>query len=393
MSSTSATDRAHAAVWSAPGTLDMTDLEVPDAPPGGLLLEVIANGICGTDLHLLNSTPARPTVPGHEIVGRICEFGVDAPRVDAGGAPLSHGDRVALFPWVPCRRCWQCERFGPAAAVCSEAFVYGIPPEFTGVAAAGQGPAGASALTGGFGSHLAVREGTYLWRVPDQTPTARASLLDPLAVAVRAVAMARTPVGTWDEVLRADAIALVQGAGPVGLLVTAVLRAHGIGKVIVTGSRPARLAAARRMGAETVVDVRSTTIEERHTAVMAATSGRGCDLVIDCTNDPAALVEGIRSVRRMGTVIEVGNMVNTGTEVLLDPASDICLKNIRLLGMSVNPPQSYAEAMALLSRADIAWDSLITAQMPLSDPKAALRKLAEPDSIKVVLVSSDGTSS
>lgn len=138
-----------------------------------------------------------------------------------------------------------------------------------------------------------------------------------------------------------------------------------------------------------MIDVRSTTVEERHAAVMAATSGRGCDLVIDCTNDPAALVEGIRAVRRMGTVIEVGNMVNTGTEVRLDPASDICLKNIRLLGMSVNPPQSYAEAMALLARDDIDWDGLITARMPLNDPKAALRRLAEPEAIKVVLVSPD----
>ena len=92
--------------------------------------------------------------------------------------------------------------------------------------------------------------------------------------------------------------------------------------------------------------------------------------------------------RRLATVIEVGNMVNAGRTVTVDPATDICQRNIKLLGMSANPPQSYSEAMALLGRADLPFASLISAELPLSDPRAALNALGG-DAIKVVLVAED----
>jgi threonine dehydrogenase-like Zn-dependent dehydrogenase len=374
-------------VWTAPDRLELRELPLPAAPPGGLLLRVEANGICGTDLHLLRGAPPRPTVLGHEIVGTVLAFGPGTDRRDAADAPLAEGDRVALFPWIPCGGCWACRRFGPAAATCTRGFVYGIPFQCTGAADPSplEDDAAAPALTGGYGSHLVVHPGTYCWRVPDGMGSALASLLDPLAVAVRAVDMARTATGTWDEVLTPDSLAVVQGAGPVGLLTLLVLRAVGVGRVVVLGARPARLVAAARLGADEVLDVRSTGTEERLDRVRALTGGRGADLVVDCSNAPAALVEGIRLSRRLGTVVEVGNMVNAGSEVRLDPAVDLCQRNIRLLGMSANPPRSYAEAMALLARPDLPFASLVTDEYPLDRPEEALAALRG-DAVKVVLV-------
>ncbi|MEN3359044.1 MAG: hypothetical protein V7637_3026 [Mycobacteriales bacterium] len=378
---------ATAAVWTAPDRLDVRGLPLPAPPAGGLLLRVEANGICGTDLHLLHGAPPRPTVLGHEIVGTVLAFGSGTRRLDAADTPLVEGDRVALFPWIPCGTCWACRRFGPAAATCTQGFVYGIPFQATG--ATGPSPleddATAPALTGGYGSHLVVHPGTYCWRVPDGMPSAVASLLDPLAVAVRAVDMTRTATGTWDEVLTPDSVAVVQGAGPVGLLTLLVLRAVGVGRVLVLGARPARLAAAARLGADEVLDVRTTSPGERLDRVHAVTGGRGADLVLDCANSPDALVEGIRLSRRLGTVVELGNMVNAGGEVRLDPAVDICQRNIRLLGMSANPPRSYAEAMALLARPDLPFATLITDRYPLDRPQEALAALQR-DAVKVVLV-------
>ncbi|NJC73419.1 zinc-binding dehydrogenase [Planosporangium thailandense] len=378
---------ATASIWTAPGRLERRDLPLPPVPVGGLLLRVEANGICGTDLHLLDGAPPRPTVLGHEIVGTVVAFGEGTARLDAGDEPLAEGDRVALFPWIPCGACWACRRFGPAAATCTKGFVYGIPFEATG--AGGPSPleddATAPALTGGYGSHLVVYPGTYYWRVPDSMSSAVASLLDPLAVAVRAVDMTRTATGTWDEVLTPDSTAVVQGAGPVGLLTVLVLRALGVHRIIVTGARPSRLAAAASLGAEEVLDVRATSAADRLARVRAMTAGRGADLVIDCSNAPDALTEGIRLSRRLGTVVEVGNMVNAGSEIRLDPAVDICQRNIRLLGMSANPPRSYAEAMALLGREDLPFASLVTDEVPLSEPEAAFAALRG-DAIKVVLV-------
>jgi threonine dehydrogenase-like Zn-dependent dehydrogenase len=378
---------AVAAVWTGPGRLERRELPLPPAPPGGLLLRVEANGICGTDLHLLGGAPPRPTVLGHEIVGSIVAFGDGTPRVDANDTPLAEGDRVALFPWIPCGSCWACRRFGPAAATCTRGFVYGIPFQATGADTPSplEDDATAPALTGGYGSHLVVHPGTYYWRVPDTMDSAVASLLDPLAVAVRAVDMTRTATGTWDEVLTPDATAVVQGAGPVGLLTVLVLRTLGVGQVIVVGARPARLSAATALGAAKVIDVRATDADQRLAQVRGMTGGRGADLVIDCSNAPEALAEGVRLSRRLGTVVEVGNMVNAGSQVSLDPAIDICQRNVRLLGMSANPPRSYAEAMALLARADLPFGTLITDRVPQSDPQAALAALRG-EAIKVVLV-------
>jgi len=372
-------------VWVAEGTVESWELPLPEPPQGGMLLEVTANGICGTDLHLISQQPSKPLVLGHEIVGRIVAFGGGHSQRDAADEPLRVGDSVALFPWLPCLRCWACRRFGPAATTCTDSFVYGIPPEALGLAPLATTATAGPSLTGGFGRHLTVLPGTYLWRVPEHVPATIASLLDPLAVAVRVVDMARTATGTWDEALTPDATAVVLGAGAVGLLVAMTLRAVGVGNVIVSGSRPSRLSAAADIGATTVLDRNALSVDERRTAVMDHTSGRGADLVIDATNQPTALNEAFAMVRRLGTIIEVGNIVSSGVEVALDPARDVCQKNVRLLGVAANPPRSYAEAMALLSRHnEIPFARLITRVHGFDHLDAALEDLAG-DSVKVVL--------
>ncbi|MFD8984618.1 zinc-binding dehydrogenase, partial [Streptomyces sp. NPDC059564] len=352
----------------------------------GLLLEVTANGICGTDQHLVSRDPLRPTVLGHEIVGRVVAFGSGHPRQDADDTPLAEGDSVALFPWVPCHTCLECRRFGPGAATCTGAFVYGIPLEDLGLegdrSAADDGPA----LTGGFGRHLVVMPGTYLWRVPEHLPAEVASLLDPLGVAVRAVDLARTPSGTWDETLTSDATAVVLGAGAVGLLTGLVLRHLGVGTVVVSGSRPGRLSAAKDIGMDVVLDTAGLDPDARRRAVLDLTRGRGADLVIDCASRPAAMAEALGMVRRLGTVIEVGNIVPGDSGITVDPARDICRRNVRLIGMSFNPPRSFAEAMALLRQHDrIPFERLITHTRPFDRIHDALDDLGGQDAVKVVL--------
>ncbi|MFJ9610065.1 zinc-binding dehydrogenase [Kitasatospora sp. NPDC101176] len=375
-------------VWVGKDRLERTSLPLPPPPPGGLLLEVTANGICGSDAHFLSQEPTRPFVLGHEIVGRITAFDGDHGRRDTAGRLLKEGDRVALFPWVPCGRCWGCRRFGPGATTCTDARLYGIPPEAIGLAPDRSGPAAQTpALTGGFGRHLVVHPGTCLWLVPPEVSDEVASLLDPLAVAIRTVNATKTPTGTWDEVLTADSTAVVLGLGAIGLLTALVLRQAGVGTVIAAGARPARLAAARTMGVDLVLDTGDHDPAARAAAVLDATEGRGADLVVDATNSPVALSEALRLVRRLGTVVEAGNIVSDGTTIPVDPAADICQRNIRLLGMSFNTPRSYSEGIAMLARADLPFASLVTATYPFDRADAAIRDLGT-DVVKLVL--SDG---
>ncbi|MFF1637762.1 zinc-binding dehydrogenase [Streptomyces sp. NPDC058246] len=373
-----------AMVWTGPHELQWRQLPMDDPPPGGLLLDVVANGICGTDVHFVNMTPARPLVLGHEIVGRITAAGPAFAGQDAAGTPVSVGDTVALFPWVPCGQCWGCHRFGPGATTCSNAFVYGIPPEAIGAPPSDSTDPGTVQLTGGFGRHLIVREGTWFWRVPDGIPPTVASLLDPLAVAVRSVDVTRTPSGAWDEVLTPDSTAVVLGLGAVGLLTALVLRHCGVGTLVVSGSRPRRLAAGRRIGADEVLDTSRLDDDQRRRKILDLTAGRGADLVVDATNNPAALAEAMSYVRRLGTVVEVGNVIPTGTTISVDPASNICQTNIKILGVTFNPPRSYAEAIALLSDRALPFEDLITGTYPVRNADAALDALSG-DVVKLVL--------
>jgi len=373
-------------VWVGKNRFETIEMPLPSPPDGGLLLAVTANGICGSDRHFVSADPTVPIVLGHEIVGTITAFGAGHSHRDAAGEPLREGDTVALFPWVPCLECWGCRRFGPGATTCSNAFVYGVPPEAIGLEPlTTRGGGRQPALTGGFGKHVAVQPGTYLWRVPDHVPARVASLLDPLAVAVRGVNLAKTPANVPEEVLTADATAVILGAGAVGLLTGLVLRQLGIGRIVVSGSRANRLNAARDIGMDVVIDTAELGVAGRREAVMELTHGLGADIVIDAANNPAALGEALGMVRRLGTVVEVGNIVPGDAGISIDPAVDICQRNVRLFGMSFNPPRSYAEAMAMLGRhPNIPFERLITHSHSFDHLDLAFRDLAG-DAVKVTL--------
>ncbi|MFD5428196.1 zinc-binding dehydrogenase [Streptomyces sp. NPDC127084] len=377
-------ETSRAMVWTGRRTLEWQELPLGDPPAGGLLLEVTANGICGTDAHFIAMEPARPLVLGHEIVGRIAATGTGFTGHDADGVRVGIGDTVALFPWVACGQCWGCRRFGPGATTCEHAFVYGIPPEAIGAPPSDTVTTGTVRLTGGFGRHMVVRQGTWFWRVPDDISPAVASLLDPLAVALRSLDVTRTPTGTWDEVLTPDSTAVVMGLGTVGLLTVLALRRCGVGTIVASGSRPQRLAAADRMGADAVLDTGALDSEGRRRKVLDITAGRGADLAVDATNSPAALSEALALVRRLGTVVEVGNSVSDGVTIPIDVARDICQKSIRIIGVTFNPPQSYREGSALLADRTLPFESLITATRPLRQAETALDDLSG-DVIKLVL--------
>jgi len=93
-------------VWVGRHRFETMEMPLPAPPAEGLVLEVTANGICGSDRHFVSGEPTAPLVLGHEIVGKIAGFGFGHPRMDAAGKTLREGDTVALFPWVPCLKCW-----------------------------------------------------------------------------------------------------------------------------------------------------------------------------------------------------------------------------------------------------------------------------------------------
>ena len=180
---------------------------------------------------------------------------------------------------------------------------------------------------------------------------------------------------------------VVIGSGPLGLLHIAKADMMGAGRIIATDLSPYRLDWARRCGAEEVLDVSSTTAEERIDRVRTLTAGRGADVVLHMANTPRSFVEGIEMLKRGGMMLEMGNFADTG-EISLNVHRHICSKNIRLIGLTNHPSTGYGPALRLLERyADrYPFDEMVTHEFGLADVETAMRTSMSPDSMKVAVV-------
>jgi 2-desacetyl-2-hydroxyethyl bacteriochlorophyllide A dehydrogenase len=268
-----------AAAWLGPERLSVVDRDDPVAGVGQAVVQVIACGVCGSDLHSFRSGLAvKPgNVLGHEFCGRV----VSAPGVEGLGA----GDRIAVRPLMPCGHCDRC-RAGDLQ-LCEGAHASDI----------GYGSAGA------FAERVLVPRavvGETVFVLPPAVDDLGGALVEPLAVALHAVRMARVEPGD---------VALVLGGGMIGLGVTALLALAGAGAVVVAEPSGFRRERALALGADHVVDPASTDV----TKLMRSLTGPGAynlgarvDVVFECAGAPAALATALKSVRTGGTIVLSG---------------------------------------------------------------------------------------
>lgn len=378
-----------AAVWTGKRKMEIREYPVPATDVDSILLKIDAAAICGTDGHLFPQEPPYDAILGHEFTGTIVDMGPKAnKKINIYGGPVNVGDRVALYPWITCGKCQGCLTFGSGTCtVCDDSFVYGIPYEKTGLT----GVAGISSdagiyphFKGGFAEYAYIYPETYLWKLPDDMPSEVAALLDPLAVAVRAIELALTCPGVLEEAFNTNTTVAVIGVGPVGLLAAMVSKLMGVEKVIVLDGRKERLKLASSFSkVDHVIDITSMKANDRIDAVRAVTGGKGADIVLQCANVPAAFVDAIEMVRRMGTVVEIGNMVNVGSMVQIDPARHLCSKHARIMGMSANNPKAFDKAFHLLKRhKDIHFTDLYSHVCNLEGLEETLNAMTGQDYIK-----------
>ncbi|HET6866995.1 MAG TPA: alcohol dehydrogenase catalytic domain-containing protein, partial [Solirubrobacteraceae bacterium] len=234
----------------------------PEPGPGQALVEVAYCGICGSDLHFRDVPELFPagTVPGHEFSGRIVSVG-------DGVGGWSAGDRVCVLPFGQCGECATC-RAGNEQ-VCPHAVSDGV----------GLG----SGRPGAYAGQVVVDE-RMLFSLPDSVDDRAGTLVEPLAVAIRAVDLAK--VDSEDPVL-------VLGAGPIGLLTGLVLRHRGIRRTTVCSRNPARAQRAAALGLSTI------SIEEVPT-------GESPACVFECAGTPAAAQLAVQVLRPLGRLLLVG---------------------------------------------------------------------------------------
>jgi threonine dehydrogenase-like Zn-dependent dehydrogenase len=367
-----------AVVMVEPGKMEMRDFPKPEIAEDALLLKVDATGVCGSDKHsyLGHSKLNFPIIPGHEVVGTIEELGAKAQEVmSVVGGTLAEGDRVAIVPSSQsCGRCYNCIHTPHKTALCTGRTVYGFtnceePPY----------------LYGGFAEYMYVHPRSWVFKVPERVLSRGIGVLaEPMAVATRAVERAYSPgIPHIGEGYGIGKTVVVLGTGPIGLLVIAVLRSTGAGRIIATDLSDTRLKMAQRMGASDTINASSpmgrTTVQQ----VMDLTDGVGAEIVFECAGVPQAFKEGLELVSRGGKLIEVGHYTDPGT-VDISPHL-ICRKDMDVLGVWAYPQIQFGTALAALAHIEAPLEDLITHRLPLEEAENAIQMLGEKGVLKVVI--------
>lgn len=336
-----------AAMYYSNDDVRLVDLPRPRIGAGEILVRVRASGICGSDVMEWYRRPKAPLVLGHEIAAEVTELGdgVTRPRV---------GERVFVSHHVPCRTCRYCT--SGHETVCDTLRTTNFDPggfaEFVRVPA------------------INVKHGVFV--LPSSVSDDEAVLIEPLACAVR---------GQRNAGMRPGWTVLVVGSGVAGLTHVKLAKAAGAGKVLATDVLDYRKEAARRAGADVVIDGR----DDVPARVRTSNDGRLADLVVTCTGNPKAIAQGLASVDRGGSVLFFAP-TEPDAQVRF-PFNALWREEVSMTSSYGAAPRDIEATVELLAKKRVHVADLVTHRLPLEKAAEGFRLVARAqDSIKVVLV-------
>ncbi len=292
--------------------------------PGQVLVALSLATICGSDLHTHAGRRQEPVpcILGHEGVGRVVAAGP--------GREAWLGQRVTWSSADACGHCSSCIDW-ELPQKCDRVFKYGH-------AQLGAG----SGLHGTYATHIVLRPGTHLVRVPDLIPD---------AVAASANCSLATMANVTEQLPSQCRVAVVQGAGLLGLHGCALLRAAGVERVIVVDPEEARLARVPDFGGVVA-------------AVSADLPSKSVDVVIEAAGVPGIVGEGLRLLRPGGHYLFAG-MVHPDSALTIT-GEQIIRGCVAVRGFHNYAPRHLNRAMAFLETSALPWASLVSLPLPLS---------------------------
>lgn len=275
-------------VLDDPGELRLTEKPVPQPGHSEVLIRIDAIAFCAGDISIITKGPPalieggkpfnKNFTPGHEYMGTVVKLG-------AGVDEFSLGDRVVVEVHYGCGRCERC-RAGMYTACLNYGMNY--PGHDKGHRANG------FTTDGGF-CEYAVNHVSTLVHVPEGVGDEEATLIVTAGTAMYAL-------DTLGGLIAGESV-VVLGPGAIGLMVTAVAKALGADPVILTGTRDARLALGKKLGADHVVNIRN---EDPLEAIKRITGGKGVNYVVEASGDPNSLNLATDMLKRGGKVCLVG---------------------------------------------------------------------------------------
>ena len=299
----------------------LEDVPVPTVGPWEVLVRVRAAGICGSDQRIykeVNAARRRRFILGHEIAGEVVAVGERVAEVPLGAA-------VGVEICIGCGICRHC-KVG-RVNLCEKLEELGVT------------------VDGGMTELVAV-PARNVHVLPAGLPFEAAVFADPLACVIRGLEMITVTSGSWVAVL---------GPGQMGLLATQVIKRILRARVVVIGTRNDRLAIARDMGADEVINLRE---RDAVAAVRDLTDG-GADFVNEAAGTAEALGQAIAMARKGGSVVML--TVHKQVHVDLEPA---VRGELHLVGAICYSYREYQRALALLARGQVDVSSLRPARVP-----------------------------
>ncbi len=353
------------------GPFAIEEVEVASPGPGEVLVEMVASGVCGSDLHIREGRiPAPlPIVGGHEGVGIVREVGPGVCRVSAGA-------RV-LLAWVAaCGVCGYCH--SGRTHLCETSLRASLAGQLRDGTTRFSDLAGESLhhhlMVSSFSHHSVVME-TAAVPVPNGLP------LPPLALLGCGVATGVGAAVRTGRIELGDVVA-VWGCGAVGLSAMQGAGLRGAARIVAIDVQPPRLEAARRFGATATIDAS----EEDPVAVLSSlTGGEGVDVAIEAIGRPDTLGAAVRSLRRGGVAVAVG-MAAPGTALTVEMLH--LLDERRLTGCyygTTRPQHDLPRLMELYRSGRLLVDELVTDELDQADLDRALDNLAEGKGIRSLI--------
>lgn len=340
-----------AALMYGPNDIRVEETEKPICPKDGLLLKIMAVGLCGSDIRNLTTDSRKgdyPFIYGHEIVGFVDETGSEQTK-------YSVGDRLFLFPGTYCMECDEC--ISGHSENCSDTAVAKL------------------AGTGGFAQYVAVsgekirRGGIY--EIPDDVSFEAASLGEPLTSVFACLENV--------DVKFPDTLVII-GAGPIGCFMAQLSKIRGAQKIIMIDINDNRLEMAKQFGVDITIN---SSKEDPIEAVKSLTNGKGADKVISATPANATQTQSIHMVRKGGLVVFFGG-VPKGSMTELD-CNLIHYNNIWIKGHFGASYSQSKRAFQLAVSPNFPTEKFVTHILPLDQINEGIKLTRTGEAIKVVL--------
>lgn len=342
-------ETSRGATLVAPDLLEIREYPMPDIPPDGGLLKVEMGGVCGSDVKYYHGKIKLPLpiILGHEILGRVAKLGQKAKEIHG----VKEGDRVILKGALGCGRCPDCRR--GAARFCKARTSYG------GRTTSAHPPH----LFGGFADYLYLTPDVLMTKVSEELPPEAAALIGSVMANGFQWALRRGGVQMGDFVL-------VQGPGQQGLACTFAAHHAGAARIFVSGvgRDAARLDLAKRWGAQRIINVEQENVVE---VVREETDGALCDVVVDVSGNPKAILSSVDCVRRQGTMVLAGLTGDkTETPMLMDK---LVWNEIKLQGCFTGDNDAVEATMRFIEATKFPVQEMVSHVFPLEDTERCIK--------------------